>query len=73
MKTNKGLTARERQVLKNLSDAWNSFVKLQSYHPDEANEMRQSIHACQHIIGCRVACRANPEVWGARPNAPVSK
>ena len=63
-----GLTPCERAVLDGLADAWNVFVNLPSYHPDEADEMRRAIHAAQYLIARRVAVRVDPDIW-----APPSK
>lgn len=61
-----GLTPCEKQVLEHLALAWNVFVSIETYHPDETEEMRRAIHAAQHIVATRVAYRANPEIWCGR-------
>jgi hypothetical protein len=51
------LDSDEKAVLDHLADAWNSFVKLQSVHPEEQSDFRFSIHAAQAIVMARPAQR----------------
>jgi hypothetical protein len=44
------MTAEEKAVIDRLADAWNSFLKLQSEHPDDLLEFRQAIHRAQNIV-----------------------
>lgn len=58
-----GLTSSELAVMNMTRSLWNEFVTLPGNGPDEVNDVRQAIHTIQRIMACRVAVRANPEVW----------
>jgi len=47
------LTAYEHRVLNNLADAWNTFLKLETLHPDEQTDFRHAIHEAQRNIMAR--------------------
>jgi hypothetical protein len=58
-----GLTDNEKEILKNLGTAWNSFIKLDNLSVDDAQEMKDAIHSAQKLIALRVARRIDIEVW----------
>lgn len=59
-----GLTIDELQILQNLKDAWDNFVKLDpKMDADFTREFNDGIHRCQQIIALRVAQRVDPLVW----------
>lgn len=59
----KCLTTDEKDVLKNLLDAWQNFVNLPLSLPDDVLEFKDAIHRCQQIIALRVARRIDEDVW----------
>lgn len=61
---------QEKAVLNHLADAWNGFTAMPSQHPDDVEEFRRGIHACQAIIACRIAQRVDPETWPMRGGDP---
>lgn len=50
---NKLLTKEENDVMDALVEAWNLFVKLPHFHPDEFNEFKDAIHKAQVLIMAR--------------------
>jgi hypothetical protein len=62
-----GLTDQEIEVLKNLAEAWNVFVKIEGKHPQENEEFCHKIHDLQRIIAYRVARRLDPQIWTQYP------
>jgi hypothetical protein len=64
------ITEAEKQALGRLAESWNQFALLEDGHPDDLSEFRQAIHVCQNIIACRVARRADPDVWWTRTIPP---
>lgn len=54
---------QERIVLDALIKAWNTFVLLESTHPDDFSDFRRSIHECQRILAVRQLRRTDPDVW----------
>ena len=58
-----GLTDEEKECLKHLTEAWNSFMLLGNKHPDDNQEFRPAIHEAQKTIATRVARRVNPDIW----------
>jgi hypothetical protein len=53
----------EKEVLKNLSLAWEAFSKLADSKDCDKSEFLDATHRAQQIIALRVARRVNPEVW----------
>lgn len=47
----------EIQVLNNLAEAWNGFLKLKLMHNDDIDEFRRLIHACQEKVLARAGLR----------------
>lgn len=68
-----GLTRDELFVLDLLASAWNKWVILDGRDADDDAEFRHAIHAAQHLVGMRVARRADPKIWRQRitPNEQV--
>lgn len=58
-----GLTDSEKEILKNLGNAWNSFIKLDNLSVDDVQEMKDAIHSAQKLIALRVARRIDVEIW----------
>jgi hypothetical protein len=58
-----GLTPEEKEVLRNLVFAWDTYVKIEK-KDSSIKEFNDAIHRCQQLIALRVARRVNPEVWG---------
>lgn len=58
-----GLTQDEERCLILLADAWNVFIKLPDIKEESLIDFRRIIDAAHAVIACRVAKRANPEVW----------
>ena len=46
-------TEGEALVVQKLAEAWNAFLELGSYHPDDFAEFRSAIHRCQEKVMCR--------------------
>lgn len=61
------LTRSELVPLRALEMAWNGFLRLEVQHPDDLEEFRRALHRCQHLIGIRVARRAQPAYWYVEP------
>lgn len=57
------LTTEEKDILKDLSSAWNKFVALDNKSQDDIIEFKDSIHNAQKLIALRIARRNNPEIW----------
>jgi hypothetical protein len=55
-----GLSKNEALVMKHLCEAWAAFTILGNMHQDDAADFRHAIHACQNILGARVAARSFP-------------
>ena len=47
------LTPDEKQVIDDLVNAWNNFLKLPIEHGDDVHDFRQNIHHLQRQIMCR--------------------
>lgn len=58
---------RETIILDALVEAWNTFVSLESTHPDDLTDFRRAIHECQRIIALRQLRRINPDIWASYP------
>ena len=52
------LTPEEQRVLDALVEAWNLFMGLPYYHPDDRGEFRMHLHALQYLILMRPAYAA---------------
>lgn len=52
-----GMFEDEVQVLNNLGEAWNGFLKLPVMHNDDVDEFRRLIHACQEKVMARAGAR----------------
>lgn len=59
----KGLTSKEKEILKHLVEAWQLYVSLDKKHPDDDNEFRTAIHDAQKMMALRVARRVDPTIW----------
>lgn len=57
------MTESEIIILDKLSEAWNEFLKLEIYHPDDTDELRFHIHAIQTLIMARKAVRDCPNIF----------
>lgn len=57
------LTELEKDVLINLTSAWNKYHELEQQHPSDPHEFAESINRCQQLIALRVARRVNPGAW----------
>ena len=53
----------EKEILKNLKNAWNSFLKLDKQHPDGERDFADGIHRCQYLIGMRIARKHEPKIF----------
>lgn len=51
------LTTVETEAFEALADAWNKFLKLEIYHPDDYENFRHHIHYAQRIIMARPVLR----------------
>jgi hypothetical protein len=58
-----GLTQEDQQVMDSLVEAWCIFVSLPDRNPDETNDFRAAIHACQRILAVRSMKRLYPNYW----------
>lgn len=54
---NKEFTATENEIMANLVNAWNLFLSLETYHPDDEDEFRYHLHALQEKLGFRILVR----------------
>lgn len=48
-----GLDETEKATLHHLAEAWNSFIELDSLHPDDREDFKIAIHQAQRIIMSR--------------------
>jgi hypothetical protein len=53
----KEFTANENEIMANLCNAWNLYVDLEEYHPDDIREFRNHIHALQEKLAFRILVR----------------
>lgn len=51
------------EILNNLADVWNKFIKLEKQHPDELRDFTDGIHKCQGIISMRYARAYRPRLF----------
>jgi len=51
------------EIVNDLADTWNKFIKLEKQHPDELRDFTDGIHKCQGIIGMRYAMAFRPELF----------
>lgn len=58
-----GLTEKENVIMDHIVKAWNEFVKLERYHPDELNDFGDAIHKLESILGLRILRRDYPKYW----------
>ena len=56
----------ETRTVELLNAAATQFLSLDGVQADEDLEFMGHIRAAKSIVACRVAARANPEVWGTR-------
>jgi len=47
------MTEEEKQLLAQLAECYNAFVKLPLYHPADVAEFTQAIHTCQNLVFAR--------------------
>jgi hypothetical protein len=53
----------EKEILDNLSFAWNNFLGLEQTHPNDINDFMDRIHKCQYILMAREARRSCPTLY----------
>ena len=53
----------EKEVLDDLVNAWNKFVKLDKEHPEEINDFADGIHKCQYVLAMRIARQVEPSIF----------
>jgi len=53
----------EKEIQEALCKAWNLFVKLDRYHPDEIDDFRKGIHECQYCLAMRTVRRDYPHEY----------
>lgn len=56
-----GLTSEEGQVMDNLAEAWNMFLKLDQTHPSEQSDFSDGIRKCQQVLMNRILRRDYPK------------
>lgn len=59
MNSKKEQENQEMIVRDALINAWNSFVLLESTHPDDLPDFRRAIHECQRILAMRQLRRSD--------------
>lgn len=57
------MTEEEIKVLDSTVTLWNGFLKLEVYHPEDLETVRNHIHAIQAIVMSREAVRNNPDLF----------
>tara|TARA_Y100000310_G_scaffold212376_1_gene213218 strand:+ start:4340 stop:4741 length:402 start_codon:yes stop_codon:yes gene_type:complete len=60
-------TPEELEVLTSLAESFKKFSKLPDYHPMDAQEFAQIIHAGQNMILARAGQRSNPQAFILSP------
>lgn len=58
-----GLTDREKECLRHLTQAWEAFMALDEKHPQDNSEFCTAIHDAQKMIALRVARRIDKDIW----------
>lgn len=53
----KEFTSTENEIMASLVNAYNLFLTLDSYHPDDENEFRLHMHALQEKLAFRILVR----------------
>lgn len=53
----------EQEILDNLVNAWNAFVKLPATHPMDLGDFCDGIHKCQYVLMAREARRSRPDIY----------
>jgi hypothetical protein len=57
------LTIKERTLIETLGKCYNSFLKLDSPHPNDAEEFAHHIHILQRQVMARLARREHPDTF----------
>jgi hypothetical protein len=58
------MTDDEKEVMRSLTEFWNSYVALPSSVADPlCRDVQNAVHAIQGAMALRVAGRCNPEIW----------
>lgn len=57
----RGLSEKEKEVLRLSGELWNQFIELPTIHPDDNNDVRFHIHAIQNIVFARPAFESQKE------------
>lgn len=60
------MNEEEKKVIDVSAELWNSFLKLEKYHPDDIHDVRFHIHAIQNIVMGREAVRNNPNLFSIK-------
>lgn len=58
-----GFTYEEKEIMNHVVEAWNKFIKLKRYHPNEASEFGIHIDGLQMCLGMRILNREHPEIF----------
>ena len=59
----KGLTKKEKDLLKLSVQLWNGFVGLDRQHPSECSEFGRAIHDIQYLLAMRFVRRNIPNIF----------
>ena len=65
------MTSDEQAVLEHLAAAWNAFLILPPYHPDDVVEFRHGLHMLQNIVLARPPAILQRGVRTEHAHAPV--
>ena len=63
MKDKKTLTKSECNILNNIVDVWEGYLKLSKQHPDDIEEFRHAIHTLQYLIMIREVRRNHSDAF----------
>jgi hypothetical protein len=53
------MTLEEKEVMENIVEAWNKFIKLPDQFDDDIEDFRFSIHLLERILATRIIRRSS--------------
>ena len=58
-----GLTVEEQEVMDDILNTWDKYLKLEKQHPEEVKEFGYAVHLMQGLLAMRVVRRDYPDGW----------
>lgn len=53
----------KKKLIEDTVKLWNNFVKLDSQHQSELNDMKEAIHKIQYILAMRICRKDHPDIF----------